>query len=157
MTIFQAYAPRAGSPAVRVHPKRTCIRTCTWTCLAMLLSLGLGLSSAAADVGDYRVVDGGGVYLGNARLFARPCVIQADRVYLAIPEYKEIREKGLTDKDARYHFLMKRASERFLEAVKVTGRDLDVDLIAEVGAVKAARTGAPAISERTDDVISRLR
>lgn len=149
MTILHANTPHSRGPGPCVRGFRAC--------LALLLSLSLGLASASADVGDYRVVDGGGVYLGNGRLFARPGVIQADRVYLSIPEYKEIRDKGLTDKDARYHFLMKRASERFLEAVKVTGRDFDLDLIAEVGAVKPARAGAPAIAERTDDVISRLR
>lgn len=123
---------------------------------ACLLLAGLG-RPASAEMGAYRVVDANAVYHGNYRIFARPCVVQADRIYRAIAEYREILEKGLTDKDVRYHFLMKKASERFLEAVKVTARDLDVDLIAELGAVKAAKKEVQAPTERTDEVIARLR
>jgi hypothetical protein len=123
--------------------------------LALVLALPAGV--AWAEAGDYRVVDGGKVYLGNGRLFARPCVVQADRVYREIAEYREILDKGLTDKDARYHFLMKRASERFLDAVKRMATELDFDLVAEVGVVKPAKRGVEGAPERTDDVISRLR
>lgn len=125
--------------------------------LALGLLLALLSGTASADVGDYRVTAGATVYFGNQKLFQRPCVIQADRVYGAIAEYREIVDKGLTDKDARYHFLMKKASERFLEAVKVAAKDFDVDLIVEVGGVKAAKNGVAAPAERTDDVVSRLR
>jgi|GEM_PF-7128191 len=126
--------------------------------LALLaLLLGSGSRSAWADVGDYRLVDGGVVYLGNGRLCTRPCVIKADLVYRQIAEYREILDKALTDKDVRYHFLMKKASEKFLEAVKQMAKELDLDLVAEVGAIKAAKRGVAAPTERTDDVISRLR
>ncbi|MFM8978930.1 MAG: hypothetical protein ACKOSS_00470 [Planctomycetia bacterium] len=130
-------------------------------CLALLLAL-LSLvarpaHAAWADPGDYRVTDSAAVYLGNARLFARPCVVRADRVYREIPEYREILEHGLTDKDPRYHFLMKKASEKFLDAVRQMARDLDHDLVAEVGAVKATKDGVAEAPERTSDVVSRLR
>lgn len=127
--------------------------------LAALLGLVVLLSAgtARADVGDYRIVDASKVYLGNPRLFQRPCVIQADLVYGAISEYREIVDKGLTDKDVRYHFLMKKASERFLEALKGMAREADADLVAEVGAVRAANPGVAAPVDRTDDAIARLR
>lgn len=126
-------------------------------CAALLAVLGFAPGSAWAEVGDYRLVDGGVVYLGNSRLCARPCVIKADLVYREIAEYREITDKGLTDKDVRYHFLMKKASEKFLEGVKQMAKELDLDLVAEVGAIKPAKRGVAAPTDRTDDVISRLR
>ena len=74
-----------------------------------------------------------------------------------VAEYREILDKGLTDKDVRYHFLMKKASEKFLEAVKQMARELDLDLVAESGAVKVTKRGVEAPPDRTDDVKSRLR
>lgn len=114
-------------------------------------------AEASPEMGDYRVVEGGAVYLGNPRLFARPCVVQADSIYRQIPEYREILEKGLTDKDVRYHFLMRKASERFTEAVKQMARDLDHDLVAEVGACKPSRREVSAPPDRTSDVTSRIK
>lgn len=129
------------------------------TVLAILALMGVTfrLPTAQADMGDFRVTEGGAVYLGNPRLFSRPCVVLADSIYREIAEYREILEKGLTDKDVRYHFLMRKASERFTEAVKQMARELDHDLVAEVGACKAARREVAAPPERTSDVISRLR
>jgi hypothetical protein len=125
--------------------------------VAVLLALlAYAPRSASADAGDYRLVEGGVVYLGNGRLFSRPCVIQADLVYRQIAEYREILEKGLTDKDVRYHFLMKKASERFVEAVKRMARELNQDLVGELGAIKSAKAGVAEPLERTDDVITRL-
>jgi hypothetical protein len=114
-------------------------------------------SQGTLDLGDYRIVEGGAVYLGNPRLFTRPCVVLADSIYRQIPEYREILDKGLTDKDVHYHFLMRKASERFTEAVKQMARDLDHDLVAEVGACKSAKREVSGPPDRTSDVISRLK
>lgn len=121
------------------------------------LVLALAAGPALAGVGDYRCADPGKVYFGNARLFKKPCTIDSDRVYKHIPEYKEILDKGLTDKSPRYHFLMKKASARFNEAVKQMARDMDHDLVAEAGTVKKAKKGAKDVPDRTDDVISNVR
>lgn len=157
---------RRTSPRHPCHPRRAAgpvpapalLRGGLVGLLLALLVLGsLPLPGAFADPGDWRVTDSAAVYLGNARLFARPCVVLADRVYREIPEYREIVDKGMTDKDPRYHFLMKKASEKFLEAVRHMARDLDHDLVAEVGAVRATKEGVAEPPERTADVISRLR
>jgi hypothetical protein len=120
------------------------------------LVLGLPLRAAWAEMSDYRIADSGGIYFGNQRLFTKPCVVKADRVYRSISEYREILDKGLTDKDVQYHFLMKKASERFLDAVKRMAKDLSLDLVGEVGAIRSAKTGVVDPPEKTDDVISRL-
>ena len=104
----------------------------------------------------YRVDDVSLVYFGNPRLFKKPAEVSADRVYRAIPEYKEILDKNLTDKDVRYHFLMKKASEKFCKAVDTLAKDLAYDLVAGKGAVILVTTDAPAVPDATDATISRL-
>lgn len=104
----------------------------------------------------YRVDDVTQVFVGNPRLFKKPCVVSTDRVYRAIPEYQEIVEKNLTDKDVRYHFLMRKASDKFSRAVQALARDLAYDLVAGTGAVSATSADSPAIPDGTDGAISRL-
>jgi hypothetical protein len=124
---------------------------------AVLVALVLCASDAWADgKSTYRVDDPSLVYLGNPRLFKKPCEISADRVYRAIPEYQEILEKNLTDKDVRYHFLMKKASDKFTRAVKATAEALGHDLVAATGAVIKNTNDAPVVPDATDATIQRL-
>ena len=104
----------------------------------------------------YKVTDPSQVYVGNPRLFKKPCAVSTDRVYRAIPEYAEILEKGLTDKDVRYHFLMKKASEKFAKAVQAVSRDLAYDLVAGLRAVVPANDATPAVPDETANAIAKL-
>ena len=79
---------------------------------AVALLLGGLVSVADAGVGDYDCSDPSKVYYGNHRLFQRPAHVDCDRVYGRISEYQEIVRRRLTDKDAQYHILMKKASKR---------------------------------------------
>ena len=128
-----------------------------WAALIVVLLVGTHAIPAIAGVGEYRCADPEKVYFGNARLFQRPAEIDSDKVYKHIPEYKEILDKGLTDKSPRYHFLMKKASARFNDAVKQMARDMDHDLVAESGTVKKAKKGAKKVPDRTKDVIANLK
>jgi hypothetical protein len=119
-----------------------------------LLLAALG-TARAGELGDYRCTDPARVYLGNPRLIRNPCVISADEVYRRIPEYQEILEKGLTDKDVRYHFLMRKATERFSKAVKEMARS-KYDFVAERGAIEIAKAGVAAPPDETTAVISKL-
>ena len=121
-----------------------------------LTALLLLATTAEAGLGDYRCTDTGRVYHGNARLIRKPSVCSADRVYRHIPEYRQILSENLTEKDVRYHFLMKQASRKFLKAVKAMARAEGYDFTAEVGAVEVVREGAPQPADRTDAVISKL-
>ena len=122
-----------------------------------LLAAAVTPREAAADGKPvYRVDDTTLVYFGNPRLFRKPCEVSADRVYRAIPEYREILDKNLTEKDVRYHFLMKKASEKFAAAVKALARDLSHDLVAGTGAVQRNATDAPPVPDATDATIQRL-
>lgn len=135
-------------------------RSCLFGLLAVLVGFLVATPAAAEDAKEkgpsYRVVDVSLVYVGNPRLFKKPCVVDADRVYKAIPEYQEILEKNLTDRDVRYHFLMKKASDKFSRAVRALAKDSEYDLVAGTGAVVAATADAPAIPVGTDGVIARL-
>lgn len=124
--------------------------------LAILVVLAAAPQSADAAIGDYRCTDPGRVYHGNPRLIRKPAVISADRVYARIPEYRKILDERLTDKDVRYHFLMKKASARFSKAVRAMARAHGHDFVAEVGAVEVEKKGATRPTDRTSDVISRL-
>ena len=131
--------------------------------LAAAVCVGVAAVPSRAAVADtprkeasYKVDDPTLVYLGNPRLFKKPCGLSADRVYRAIPEYQEILEKNLTDKDVRYHFLMKKASDKFSRAVKDLARDLSYDLVAGSGAVSPANKDTPAGPDETSSAIARL-
>jgi hypothetical protein len=104
----------------------------------------------------YRVNDPTQVYVGNPRLFKKPAAVGADRVYRAIPEYAEILEKNLTDKDVRYHFLMKKASEKFAKAVQALAKDAGYDLVAGANAVSPANADTPAVPDETANAIAKL-
>lgn len=127
---------------------------------AVLVLVGIVPTARAEDAKDkgpqYRVTDVSLVYVGNPRLFKKPCVVDADRIYKAIPEYQEIVEKNLTDRDVRYHFLMKKASDKFSRAVRALAKDLEYDLVSGLGSVQQATTDAPAVPVGTDAAISRL-
>lgn len=129
--------------------------------LALVLGLVVAAPTATADDAKekgpaYRVTDVSQVFVGNPRLFKKPCVVDADRVFKAIPEYLEILEKNLTDRDVRYHFLMKKASDKFARAVRALAKDAEYDLVACTGAVVPVAADAPAVPNGTDGAISRL-
>lgn len=146
-------ASRGGRSGRSAH--RTGVRVLAAALTAVALVL-LVAPTAQAGLGDYRCTDNGRVYHGNARLIRKPAVVSADRVYARIPEYQTILREGLTDKDVRYHFLMKEASKKFSRAVKAMARALGHDFVAEVGAVVVVRKGATEPPDCTSEVISRL-
>lgn len=148
--------PASASVRLDHSPAPSRWRTLAGAAIALLALLGMPLRAARAEMSDYRVADPGAIYFGNCRLFTKPCVVKADKVYRAIPEYREILDKGLTDKDVQYHFLMKKASEKFLDAVKRAAKEVSVDIVGEIGSIKSAKTGVAEPTDRTDDVISRL-
>lgn len=123
--------------------------------LAVMLAVTAG-RAAADEKADYRVVDPSGVYFGNPRLFKKPVLVNCDRVYRAIPEYLEILEKNLTDRDVRYHFLMRKASDKFAAAVRSVATEGGYDLVAGIGTVVPANKETPALPEATDAAIKKL-
>lgn len=107
--------------------------------------------------GAYAVSDTKSVYYGNATMFRRPAVVTADVVYAQIPEYQEIRRRGLGDGQPEYHLLLQKASARFAAAVKAMADAQDHDFVAERGTIRARRPDAPAPPDRTQEVLAELR
>jgi hypothetical protein len=132
----------------------------TWlaTWLAVLLALPTVCAAAEPEkkAPAYKVSDATLVYHGNPRLFKKPAAVSADKVYRSIPEYREILEKNLTDKDVRYHFLMKKASDKFSKAIRDVAEADGYDLVAGVGAVAPANADTPVVPEVTTAVIAKL-
>lgn len=144
-------------PSRSRDPRRGVRRSRGAIAVALAVTFVLVFSSVAqAGLGDYQCTDTARVYHGNARLIRKPAVVSADRVYAHIEEYQTIVRENLSDKDVRYHFLMKEASKKFAKAVKLMARALGHDFVAEVGAVVVVRKGAPEPQDRTAKVISRL-
>ena len=123
---------------------------------SIIVALVVLAQGAFAAIGEYRCSDPGRVYYGNARLIRKPAVVSADRIYQRIPEYRKILDEKLSDKDVRYHFLMKKASERFAKAVKKMARAKSHDFVAEIGAVEVLKDKAKKPPDRTQEVIDRL-
>ena len=100
----------------------------------VLAALSAG-AFAAADV-KYQV-DRAKVYFGNADAFAKPAVVKSLTVFQNIKAYKTIEEEKITPESARYFLLMKEANEVFRNALTQVAKDEKIDLIGEVGSVKA--------------------
>ncbi len=151
---------RHDAPQGRTRRK---FAACWVAAIALVLVAGFTTAGNASAAGSkdekppqYRVDDVSLVYLGNPRLFKKPCAVSADRVYRAIPEYQEILDKNLTDKDARYHFLMKKASEKFSKAIEEASKADGYDLVAGTGAVSPANSDTPAVPDVTAATIAKI-
>lgn len=113
--------------------------------------------TATRGLGDFDAPEARHVYYGRGTMIRSPAVITADTVYAQIPEYQQIRERGLSDGQAEYHLLMQKASTRFGTAVKLMAGDLGHDLVAEVGSLHARRPDVAEPPDRTQEVIAHLR
>jgi len=90
--------------------------------LACVLPLLLSFIPGASDI-----------YFGKTEGAKKPAEIVATDVFNEIPEYKKIKEKGLTKDDAEYWVLLNKANEKFNKAVKKTAEDGKYDVVAEKG------------------------
>ena len=97
-------------------------------------------------------VAAGDVVFGNAAVFSTPAEVDVDKVFEAIPEYREIREKQLGAGDARHALLIGKASRRFRCSLKKAAKAAGYDLVARRGTVKSAAE----VPDITQDVIDRL-
>ena len=85
--------------------------------------------------------------------YKSPAILKTATVFNAIPEWKTIKRKNLTDKDAEYHLLLKTANDKFNKAVSKVQKAKSYDIIAETGAIKCEKI-TPA--EITTDVVNAL-
>ncbi len=114
----------------------------------------MGFALFAAATPGYRVADRGKIYFGNPDQFTKPAVLCATSVFEQIPEYKEIKRRGLTSKDAEYWLLLDKANKKFYAAVKTVAKNDGYDLVGELGAIQAEE--GYALPDITSAVIAAL-
>jgi hypothetical protein len=98
-------------------------------------------------------IDEAAIYYGDSSDFKKPAVVDVDKVYLKIPEYKEIRDRNMDSSNPRYLMLMRAASEKFLAAVKSAADAKGYDLVGGLGSIEIEGKTVPEI---TSLVISKL-
>ena len=63
----------------------------------------------------------------------RPAVVTASKVFNKIPEFKKIKEKGLTTDNPEYFILLNMANAKFYDAVSTAATAAGCDVVAEKG------------------------
>ncbi len=107
--------------------------------------------------GKVTVVNSARVYhptvITKGAVYKAPAILKTSTVFNSIPEWKEIKRKNLTDRDAEYHLLLKAANDKFNKAVATVQKAKSYDIIAETGAIKCEKI-TPA--EITSDVVKAI-
>ena len=73
------------------------------------------------------------VYYGKLEGAKKPAEVKAVEVFQAIPEFKEIQDRGLTKGDPEYFALLDKANTKFFNAVRKAAQDSDRDVVVEKG------------------------
>jgi hypothetical protein len=94
------------------------------------------------------VINESQVYFGKAATCKAPAVVDGDRVFSSIPEYRRILEKKLTEKDVEYSMLMLRATRRFRSAIESAASEAGCDLVGNIGSVTWEGHEVPDLTER---------
>ena len=95
---------------------------------------------------------GGSVYYGKLEGAQKPAELVAKTVFAEIPEYKKIKEKGLTEDDPEYWILLGKANDKFYAAVRKIGEQFKFDVVIEKGSSRFDST-PPDVTQK---VISAL-
>ena len=96
--------------------------------------------------------DGAGVYYGSLKDCSKPAQVVAKTVFAEIPEYQEIKKKGLDDADPEYWSLLAKANDKFYKAVAKTAEKEKYDCVVEKGSSDKAKDGP----DITQEVIKAL-
>ena len=110
---------------------------------AAMLAL-LTLASAASALAKEEV------YFGNSRRYKRVAEVNARKVFMAIPAYKEIIEKNIDKTSALYLVKLAEANEVFREKIRTFAQSNNYDLVCEEGKVEGAYNA-------TDDIIKAIK
>ncbi len=90
------------------------------------------------------------VYYGNYRQYKKAAEVNAKKVFMVIPAYKEIIEKDIDKDSALYLIKLAEANKAFLKAVSKYAKDNGYDLVCEEGILDNATSA-------TDEVIKIIR
>jgi hypothetical protein len=79
-------------------------------------------------------------YYGKVEGARKPAEVTSKTVFNEIPEYKQIKEKGLTESDAEYFILLNKANAKFYTAVKKVAEEDGHDVVVEKGSTRFEST-----------------
>ena len=130
--------------------------------LAALIALTFVDSVTALDPGTdepvVKITNSSRVYypttIKRGAKFKKPAIVVSSTVFDSIPEWKEIKEKGLKKGDAEYHLLHKRASDKFCDALKRVRVANGYDIVAETGAIECKNCTATEITQAVIDSLA---
>lgn len=94
------------------------------------------------------------VYYGAVADAKSPAEVAASKVFEEIPEYKKIKEKGLTQEDPEYYILLNKANAKFFAAVKKAAEAAKHDVVVEKGSAKFEKTPAD-LTQKTIDALDK--
>ena len=132
------------------------MRLASWMMVLVVLGAFCAPGLMAEEKKDKKpkvTIDEADIYYGDPSDFTKPAVVDVDRVYMSIPEYKEIIDRDMDDSKPRYLMLMRTASKKFRTALKKAAKAKGYDLIGGLGAIEIEGKTVPEI---TDLVISKL-
>ena len=113
----------------------------------LLLGAVFCLPGQVAGEGRPKVeINEAGIYLGDASDFSRPAVVNVDAVYAKIPEYREIVERNMTERNPKYLILLRAASRVFRRAVTKVADQKGFDLIGRTGSISIEGRDVPDIT-----------
>jgi len=124
--------------------------------MTMVVILAFGPASLLADQDSETRINRDKLYHGDPDDFTKAGCIAADKVYLLIPAYAEIVDKGLTQDDPEYWILMNKANEVFKRALSKTEDDHEYDLIGELGSIVINGKKAPDITAKVKKIVREL-
>ena len=73
------------------------------------------------------------VYYGEVDGAQKPAYVIASKVFAKIPEYKKIKEKGLTKDNPEYFILLQKANAKFFDALTAAAKKAGRDVVVEKG------------------------
>ena len=96
--------------------------------------------------------NGAGTYYGSLEDCKKPAQVVARTVFAEIPEYREIKRKGLDDTDAEYWLLLAKANDEFYKAVGRVAEQEKYGCVVEKGSSDEPEVGP----DITQEVIRAL-
>ena len=98
-------------------------------------------------------IDQGNVYYGSLDNAKNPAEVVASSVFDKIPEYQEIKRRGLDEEDSEYWTLLAKANKKFYKAVRKAAKKDKHDVVVEKGT--ADLKDAPDITQKVIDALPK--
>jgi len=103
--------------------------------LAVLVGVGM-MMLVGVRAAETKGTVKGPHYFGDPKNCQKPGAISLVTVMSRIPEYKKIKDEGLTSDDPSYWILLTKAHQKLVDACKAVHKKFGYDLIGEIGFIE---------------------